>query len=308
MNEEITIVTGFFNIKRGEWNSFRRSNAEYIEYFALWSKMKNKLIVYVESQEIASEVIAIRDSYGLRDRTTIKIIDNFDALDLELYKHIKLSTNNITQTCFRMKPFNPESFNHNYNYVMLLKEWCVADAVKHNLAEGMIAWVDFGYNHGGKIIHKESDFNFQWKYNFPQKICIFANKDIDDRPIFDIVRSMDVYIMGTIIVAPDYLWGILWDMVRTEMIALCKCGLVDDDQTILLMAYKSNKDLFNLYKCDWNMQLKICGADHLIVNPSEVYKNSLITRIKKKIKNAKNYFECIRYSLKQINFLYKNIN
>ena len=56
---------------------------------------------------------------------------------------------------------------------MLLKMWCVQDAVKRLETEKMVAWVDFGYNHGGAVLDITSDFNFEWKYNFPDKINIF---------------------------------------------------------------------------------------------------------------------------------------
>ena len=44
---------------------------------------------------------------------------------------------------------------------MLLKQWCVKDAVEKGIAKGMIAWIDFGYNHGGKYYLKKEEFDFE---------------------------------------------------------------------------------------------------------------------------------------------------
>ena len=33
----------------------------------------------------------------------------------------------------------------------------------------MVAWIDFGYNHGGEYYINPEDFNFEWKYNFSNK-------------------------------------------------------------------------------------------------------------------------------------------
>ena len=53
-----------------------------------------------------------------------------------------------------------------YNYVMLLKSWCIKDAAERGLAKGLVAWLDFGYNHGGDTFIDPEDFDFCWDYEF----------------------------------------------------------------------------------------------------------------------------------------------
>ena len=69
--------------------------------------------------------------------------------------------------------------------------------------------------------------------------------------IFEIVRNMNTYIQGCMIVAPDKLWIELWNLVRKNMVALNKVGLMDDDQTILLMAYRENSKIFEFENGQW---------------------------------------------------------
>lgn len=298
--KEITIVTAFFNINRSEWDKFSRTSEQYVEYFSHWAKMKNKLIVYVESEDLAKEVLKIRKEFGLEDKTIVNIVSNYLEIDTELYNSIKNVCTNKIQQEFRLLPKNPESWNYDYNYIMLLKMWCVKDAVEKGQAEGMVAWVDFGYNHGGNRIDSSSDFNFLWKYDFADKINLFSIQDLDDRPIFDIVRSMDVYIMGTIIVGIDYLWGEFWDLMKRAMMSLNYSGLCDDDQTILLMAYRMKPEIFEIYKSGWMLQIKQFGGEHLIekvekmpnrLSIVERLKQTKLRKIVRKLKDTKINFE-----------------
>lgn len=261
--KEISIVTAFFNINRDNWNKFDRTTDQYLKYFSDWAKLKNNLVVYVETQELAKKVLEVRKKYNLENKTTINIIDDYKNIDSELYNSIKGATTNQIQQEFRLLPKNPEVWNCDYDYIMLLKMWCVQDAIEKKQVDGMVAWVDFGYNHGGAVIDNSSNFNFLWQYNFSEKINVFSVQDLDDRPVFDIVRSMDTYLMGTVIVGIDYLWKDFWTLMRESMISLNKCGLTDDDQTIILMSYRTRPEIFNVYKSDWQLPIKQFGGDHL---------------------------------------------
>jgi len=261
--KEITIVTAFFNINRDGWEKFSRTADHYLQYFAGWARMKNKIIVYVENEELAAKVMDIRASFGLGDKTVVNLIPDYRDIDEELYAGIKKATTNPIQQQFRLLPRNPECWNYDYNYVMMMKMWCVQDAVARKQASGMTAWVDFGYNHGGAVIDRDSDFNFLWSYDFSEKINLFSIQNLDDRPVFDIVRSLDTYIMGTVIVGPDALWLEFWNLMRSTMMSLNHCGLTDDDQTVLLMAYRIRPELFKLHASQWMMQIKQFGGEHL---------------------------------------------
>ena len=72
MAEEITLVTAYFDIGRGEWGKFKRGDNKYISYFKLWARMKNKLIVYTNA-EVAKEVLAIRECVWL-ERSKRKLL------------------------------------------------------------------------------------------------------------------------------------------------------------------------------------------------------------------------------------------
>ena len=59
-------------------------------------------------------------------------------------------------------------------------------------------------------------------------------------------------------------------------------GLMDDDQLIIMMAYRKKKDIFMLHKSNWFMPLKENGASHLSVKEiPKIKKESFLRKAKK---------------------------
>jgi hypothetical protein len=73
---------------------------------------------------------------------------------------------------------------------------------------------------------------------------------MDNRSIFDVVRTNDVTIMGCHIVGGIRAWRNHVLECDKSMTTLVECGLVDDDQTILLMNYLRNKNFYELHPID----------------------------------------------------------
>ena len=261
--KEITIVTAFFSLG----GSRGRTDEQYLSYFKKWAKLKNRIICYVESDMMKQKILDFRDSIGLLEKTYVIIINDFLSIDSLSYQNIKSTMDNKALQTFITNPESPCHSNPKYNYVMLLKSWCCQDASQYlNQIDEIIAWVDFGFNHEDCIIDSSSNFNYHWEYDFPDdKITIFPVRPLDNRPLFDIVLSGSVYLAGTIVVAPCYLWKDLWEMMRNNMARLNACGLCDSDETVLLMCYRESPNLFNLIQTDfWGEGFRICGGQHLI--------------------------------------------
>ena len=54
MEKEITVVTAFFNINRQNWSKFERTEDQYFDYFTGWAKLRNKIIVYTQTENMTS--------------------------------------------------------------------------------------------------------------------------------------------------------------------------------------------------------------------------------------------------------------
>ncbi len=248
--KEITIVTAFFDIDRKNIKDFNRDNQKYLDAFKFWARIRNNIVVYSDSKTI-KEVKKIRREYGLEKQTKTVVIDDFLNIDRELYDSINNAMKKKEFIDFHMQTNIPEVRSAKYNYIMALKSWICSDAIKKGYTTDMVCWLDFGFNYGGKFYRKSEEFDFEWKWNFSDKIHLLQVNDFDDLPVFEIIRRNNSYVQGGEIVAPKELWGVLWKMVRENMISLCKCGFPDDDQILYLMSYRENKNLFEIHKCEW---------------------------------------------------------
>lgn len=272
---EVTIVTAFFDVGRKDWKGFERDNQKYIEYFKFWARIRNKLIVYTD-QSTAQAVLRIREEFGLKDRTQIVTVDDVYALEADVYQEIETALSKEAAIRFRQLPGNPESWNPRYNYVTYLKPYFAADAVRRGLADGEVSWLDFGYNHGGEICTEADEFDFLWNYDSNSKIHLFATEEIDDMPVFEIVRSMRAYIAGAIMVGPSHLWDEFARLYKNSALHLARCGFADDDQTLSVMAYREKPELFEIHPVDdFFSGLKQVGGDHLTIkNCKKQYKET----------------------------------
>ena len=247
---EITIVTAFFDINRANMNGFNRSNQKYIDAFKFWARIKNKIVVFSD-KETLEQVKQIRNEFGLLEKTECIEIDDYLKIDYELFLSIDSVMSNKQFLDFHLQTNIPEAISSKYNYIMMLKSWCCKEAVEKKVANGMIAWLDFGFNYGGKFYKNSNDFDFLWEYNFSDKIHLLQINDFDDCLPFEIIRRNNSYVQGGEIIAPDYLWEELWNLVRDSMISLNKAGLADDDQILYVMSYRQKPEIFEIHKCEW---------------------------------------------------------
>lgn len=248
---EITIVTWFFDIGRKDWKGFERDNSTYANYFKFWARVKNHLIIYTEPK-MAEQVKKIRADYGLSDKTTVIVIEDVRTVDNYVYKLINTAISNKLAVKYRRHPWMPEACNPMYNYVTYLKAHLTADAINRGLVTTKtVAWIDFGFNHGGATYPKSEEFAVTLTdKGLSDKIHIFAVDELDNVPIFEIVRNMHTYIAGAVTIAPVILWQELADLYRQAAISLGQCGFADDDQTLAVMAYRANPELFEVHQMD----------------------------------------------------------
>ena len=84
----------------------------------------------------------------------------------------------------------------------------------------------------------------------PKKMHYFNKIPLDSRPIFDITRTNTVYIMGCHIVGGREAWQNNLRLNYNSLKSMIRCGLVDDDQTILLMNYREDPENIELHPID----------------------------------------------------------
>lgn len=300
-NEEITLVTAFFNIGRENFKAIPRPDNKYFLEFEKWARMKNKLIVYTQPQ-MEQLVYDIRDKFGLKDQTTVITIENIYDIEKEIYKRMQEVSSSEWFIDYRVLP-NATSNIPEYSYLMLLKTYFLQDAVKRGLTCKQVAWIDFGFNHGSDLYLNPEEFAFEWRYEFSHHIQYFYYIKYDEKPIFEIVRRLCDCIMGCLIVAPADLCANLWELNKNSMITLLDMGLIDDDQLIHLMSYRKNPELFNLTESKWFLPLKEYGGDNL----KTLRKDSRESFVKSKARTLKREFLKRKRAYNNARTLYKNL-
>lgn len=259
----MTIITAFFDINRSDFKHLTRSDEEYLHYFSFWARLRNQLIIYTNRPDIAEKALAIREVFGLKSKTQIRLIEDYTQEDPELYQSILQTMQNPAFCNFRLLPDNPESKYASYNYIMCLKFWCLQDATQYVTPDtDYLAWLDFGFNHGGDYYTDPSQFNFMWAPpDESDKIHLYTICDLDDTPIHEVVCKMKSYIQGGACIIPVHRAAAFYETLRDCMMCLNRCGLADDDQVLLLMAYRQNPDAFVLHKTCWFGAFDFCNIN-----------------------------------------------
>ena len=258
MNTNMTIVTAFFDVGRGDVPPVvrgrkvpsyqKRTFDEYFYNFNMLASMKNDMIIYTEPRFVDT-INQMRASYGNVENTKVIVYENA----LESFNFVTEELNKVLNSEeYVSKIDNPhliEYWNAKYNLVNFLKSHFVTQAYENGFIKtSKAAWIDFGYCRSPNTLPQ----SLYWDYDFDvNKIHFFNLKDIEpERPVEDIIKTGDVYIMGCHIVAGSHMWSRLKDLVFDNVANLLKRNLTDDDQTMLLLSYLEEPNIFELHPVD----------------------------------------------------------
>ena len=131
----------------------------------------------------------------------------------------------------------------------------------------------------------EEDYNFEWNYDFENKITFFHIPPLDNRPIFEICRTVHPDCqMGSPMIVPISKINIFYNIIKECYNSLLDIGLMDDDQLFLLLAYRKHSDIIQNKPSNWFLPIKDYGGEHFKLKPQK--KESLISKIKRKVKKV----------------------
>ena len=246
---EISIVTAFFDIGRGDWTPdkglphyLKRTTDTYLERFGHMAKLENEMVIFT-SNDLVDKIKELRGDNPTHI-ITLDFPNSFSKLRDEVTRIQKDPVYQSKIDPSQLK--NPEYWNADYVVVNALKSSFVIQALKSGaITNQMVAWLDFGY------CRDESTLNgiTKWTTNLSNdKIHLFNIKEwAEGTTILDVISKNDVHITGPCIVAPVNLWPSLEALTHHSIGELLKHDLIDDDQTLLLMSYLFRTDLFELH-------------------------------------------------------------
>lgn len=246
--ETVTIVTAFVDIGRDRWEGvvnnaridghIKRNVDTYMQRFERLTKLDNPIVCFTESKHF-DRIKAMRADIKLVSIDSL-ISDNLSLVD----KTIEVQKN-PTFVKFVTRPSVPEYWSEKYVLVTSKKASFVNYAVDNDMVStDTVAWIDFGYCRDDTYCPP----GMQWKYQTDGLVHMFCNSfiDINQMPIFEVVRTGEVFIQGCHVIAPKNRWQYMEQQFDKALDCLLSCGLSDDDQTLFLMAYRNDPSQFKI--------------------------------------------------------------
>jgi protein YibB len=250
----VSIVTAFFDLGRSNWQgevngrpihgSQIRSNEQYLTWFNNLARMKNQMIILTERKFVAP-ILEMRRKCGLEPITSVMVCDGVFAPNGPLIQMIGLITQSIRPEfqAFVRDPALPEYWNAKYIMMTHLKSVLVCSAIRLGLnLHRQVAWMDFGYCRDDRRF----EIGVPWRFDCRERMNLFYMREPDNRPVFDIVRTGDVYFQAGVIVGPAERWFRFTQLMDEAISSLLSCGLVDDEQTAMVMSYRREPELFRI--------------------------------------------------------------
>jgi protein YibB len=251
----ISIVTAFFDIGRGDWTPdkglphyLHRTTDTYFERFGHLAQLDNEMVVFT-SEDLADKVYELRKDKITKTKVVTIDFPNTFQIEREMISEIQKNPN-FQIMINPMQVRNPEYWSADYVLVNYLKSHLVNFAITNNFVDNdLVAWLDFGYCRNKETLNNVKE----WKYPFDtNKIHFFNFREYKDLPIQDIIANNIVHMFGAKIVAGKEMWPKLEELIYGAFKNLTDANMIDDDQTLMLLAYLYDKELFELHRIDEN--------------------------------------------------------
>ena len=243
---KFTIVTGFFNIGRGEWSHYTRSIQDYLKNFDNMLRLRIDMVVFIEAEN-RQFVESIRNTMTMCKTTIVEI--KFE--ELYMYKYLNKIKTIQSGTKNHPNPVAPEICQPLYNVVTCSKMDMVYQATKLVDAEYFI-WMDAGYTHSTMDL-STLNYNPTQLFECKDKLNVIALRslhDANDDPHVFFQQYIDVLIGGFFGGYRDTIEKIhiVYYNLVNEMF---ECNLIDDDQFYNTILAKRHPELFNLNFSTW---------------------------------------------------------
>jgi len=256
--ENITIVTAFLNINRGDWKNHNRSIDNYVNSFKKYLNYGYKIILFLDDTidlTISSENI-----------TVIKINREWLSNNCQMWSYLKITSDIMFSEKYRnlvKNRNNPENNYPEYNVIM----HCKMDFLKYSIENfklNFVVWSDFGYHNSiakNETITSILDIN---KFNVNKLNFCLRNKVPVDYNSNNILEAEKMLVSAPEIFTGSFFAGNsqnilkLYNLYRISLEELHNINITDDDQHIYLCCYLKNPNLFELYlnESKWPVALK----------------------------------------------------
>jgi protein YibB len=243
-----------------------------LKYFEFWARIQNKVIIFGDA-DITEKAYEIRKKFNRAEMTELVVVENPIDCAPDVYAAMERVEKQEDYNSWRERPTDISN-EALYNYVMFLKFWMMRYVADTYPDSGTLVWLDFGFNHGGDCYVNPEEFDFLWKHTFaPDKVHLFALKDINEERGYLKLMCMTDAIMGATFICNSKKTGNLYDNIRECVLALASLDIIDDDQMWLTMAAKRWPEMFEIHLSNWFMPIKENGGQHLSIRDTNTEKS-----------------------------------
>ena len=239
---DILFVTAFKDIGRSEWNSHKRTNEDYFNYFLnITNNIKYKLIVYLDD-DITKELLS---KYKFNDNIIFDKITNVDTFyekylveERRVISSIEFK-NKLPKHRFRK---HPETWSAKYTLINHSKVNFVSYSRKQYPDYKFYSWIDFGYVRQISSLPKDIDIS-----KLPEKI-IYQAFQIPSKRLnaIQMLQIDEAVIAGSAFIVANSLVENFQNIYENKIKLWHQHYICDDDQSLVLQLYHENKEIFEL--------------------------------------------------------------
>jgi hypothetical protein len=280
-DDDITIITSFLDIGRGEWNNeWRRQPQYYIDSFLIYLRYPYRMVCYIDDRYI-DDIIREYEKSEYRNKQFIPINikwlreniyawQNFEK-EKEILESKEYET--IINHRFKFMDMNrfdvnrnikgylfPENVYPEYNVVNHAKIDFIMHSIQNNYVNtSHVCWCDFGlfysYHKDGIYPNGILDIN---KLNREKiNICVTNDVTVNDTNMYYVLLYAPETFLGGFIFGKKELMEKLQIMYHECLDDLHNNYITDDDQHVYLRCYLKNPDLFELFQTKDNHVMNI---------------------------------------------------
>jgi hypothetical protein len=257
-------VTAFYEIGRKNWQHYKRSQDEYLEYFCLLAQMQIPLVVFIDQQyyEIVKTICS-----DLRPKNMftniVPIDDGFLNKNIKSWSYVEQERKIMNSELYKRVIFHrkhcPETHIPEYTCVNHAKIDYIKYAIENILNDDVkyVGWIDFGYIRKSKDMPHDKVFVYdKLKNNHINMIYNNQIDEFDSDPYFTLIFAPEKILGGFLFGSKENLLK-YWETYHNTVQKLHRIGIADDDQAIVINAFTHQKD--NLIKFWKNTLLDING-------------------------------------------------
>jgi len=265
-SSDITLVTAFYDIGRGNWKTYNRSVDLYFNSFKNYLYLPYNIVAFIDDRYI--------DKLPKYDNVNFKVIPiNYQWLitnslcwkDLQKVKNIMENEYYKDLVKDRILQEFPENIHAEYNIINHSKiDFIYYGIMNHIITSDFICWSDFGYHNS---ILKNNPSNYPYagldisKFNKDKLNFWLRNNPINND--FDIIKTLidprEVF-TGSLFGGPLHLILKLYYLYHNQLNFMYNKGISDDDQHVYLRCYLNEPHIFELHisNNEWPKALVNC--------------------------------------------------